>query len=130
MLAPARLMSTDRYRLVLAFVSLGIGFSVYLVARTTATYVSLPFDGLTFPGANGSTLTGSLPSFCHTFAFGLATAVLLRPWPRASLGGIGMWVVIESAFEIAQSRSAGFTFDPFDLLAIVLGGAAAWLCVK
>jgi hypothetical protein len=130
MLAPERLMSADRYRLVLAFISLSFGLAVYLVARNTATYVSLPFDGLTFPGVSGSTLTGSLPSFCHTFAFSLATAVLLRPWPRASLGSIGVWVVIECAFEIAQMRSAGFTFDPFDLFAIVLGGVAAWLCAK
>ena len=120
----------DRYRFVLAFAVLGAGYSIYLLARTAVTYASLPLEALTFPAMGATALTGSLPSFCHMFAFSLTTAVLLRPWPRASLVSIGVWALVEIAFEIAQVRSAGFTFDPFDLIAIALGGAAAWSCAK
>ena len=123
-------MFRDGHRIVLALIALGVGFSVYLLGRSAQVYAALPFQVLDLPRVSFGLLAGSLPSFCHMFAFSLATAVLLRPWPKASRASVFVWVLLETAFEVDQLNSPRSTFDPFDLLAIYLGGLATWQGIK
>lgn len=82
-------------------------------------------------------LAGSTPSLLHAFAFTLWTALALRGWPRTVWAVALAWAALESVIEafqhpalhallpaVARSRWAG-TFDPWDLLASLLGAALA-----
>ena len=93
--------------------------------------------------------SGPLPSFLHTLGFILLTAVAAGVRRRGSLAVVSLtWVGVESLFEIGQhpllagALAAGLsglpglagagsyfvngTFDPLDLLAVVLAGGLAW----
>lgn len=82
-------------------------------------------------------LAGSAPSLLHAFAFTLWTALAVRGRPRTVWAVALTWVTLESAMEafqhpalhallpaVVRSRWAG-TFDPWDLLASLLGAALA-----
>ena len=82
-------------------------------------------------------LAGSAPSLLHAFAFTLWTALALRGRPRTIWAVALAWAALESVIEafqhpalhallpaVVRSRWAG-TFDPWDLLASLLGAALA-----
>ena len=82
-------------------------------------------------------LAGSAPSLLHAFAFTLWTALALRGRPRTIWAVALAWATLESVIEafqhpalhallpaVVRSRWAG-TFDPWDLLASLLGAALA-----
>jgi hypothetical protein len=142
--------SLDRRGLGLALLALTAGTLVYLFARAPTTYMAWPVHDLALPRLGAGLLAASLPSFCHTFAFGWLGAELLRPWRLAARGFVIGWMLFETAVEIAQIKAlargidsalallgcawadaiGGYlmrsTFDPTDLAAVAAGGAAAW----
>jgi hypothetical protein len=95
-------------------------------------------------------ITGSIPTFCHTFSFVIFTSIFL-PETRVSYTlNLVVWIYIESVLELLQSdvcsgyrltsKIAGImlcnencqgyfvlgTFDKIDLLSILAGGALAY----
>lgn len=140
----------------LAMLLLAAGVAVYLLDRGGDVYFVpnwLAHDApLPVFGAVGE----HLPTFVHTFAFIVITAVALWPWPRLLPAICATWVAIECAFEIGQAESvaarlagtvpawfdgvpfleaatvyfASGTFDPFDILSIGLGAVMAYLIVR
>jgi hypothetical protein len=145
-------MTIDRHRIALALTGLTIGTLVYLTARSSTTYVAWPFHGLPLPQMKAGLIAGCLPTFCHMFAFSLISGELLRPWAWAARASFVAWALLETAVEIGQSKAIALaiqsklksssgdafsgliadyfvrsTFDYFDLLAVALGGIAAWL---
>lgn len=99
-------------------------------------------------------LTGSLPTLCHTMAFSLLGAVTLGSSRRGLLASTTVWLALGTAFEVLQHPAvagallsappptdtplagglallthyahAG-TFDPLDLLAVLIGAGLAYL---
>ena len=84
-------------------------------------------------------LAGSAPSLLHAFAFTLWTALALRGPPRTAWALALAWTALEAGIEAFQhpalhallpaavaTRWAG-TFDPWDLLAALLGAGMAGL---
>jgi hypothetical protein len=134
-----------------------IGSTVYLFDRSGSDIYFIPAwwqfaDGT--PGLFGA-LGHNLPSFAHTCCFILLTSALLTPWGIAPLSICLTWCAVEVSLELAQvdllankilavlppwladwpvlENIPGFfsrgQFDPFDLIAIGLGGAVAWLII-
>ncbi len=132
-----------------------LGALVYLFDRSAADIYFIPewwqfADGT--PSLFG-TLGGSLPSFAHTYCFILLFSALLSPWSIAPWTICIGWCAIEAFCELAQTDVlasrilpalpewfadwpilanvplyfANGRFDPLDLVAIGLGGVAAWL---
>jgi hypothetical protein len=131
-----------------------LGALVYLFDRSAGDIYFIPewwrfADGT--PSLFGK-LGGSLPSFAHTYCFILMFSALLTPWsirPRTVCIG---WCSVEALCELAQTDALASRieailpnwfadwpilanvslyflngrFDPADLAAIGLGGAAAW----
>lgn len=124
-----------------------LGTVVYLVSRSTGTLV-LP-TGLGIDPV--PSLTGSLPSLCHTSGFGLLSAAAVGVSNRSLMWSAAAWTAIGWVFEALQhplvaaallprpaevvaggpiaalvdalSRFAHLgTFDPLDLVATSLGG--------
>jgi hypothetical protein len=135
---------------LLGLAALGLGVLVYLTDRA-----ALPSALVNqAPGLAGRHLFGSaaqwLPSFVHTLAFSLFTAVALPARSAARYGACAVWALVNMGFEMGQhaavktSLAAGLhewlghsapvrrlgayfltgTFDVADLLA-ALGGALA-----
>lgn len=119
---------------------LAIGMLVYSLERPADSVLFLPaalslFDGQThLPPLLG----GPLPSFLHGMAFSLMTAALLGPGPRKAALACAFWVAINILFEVSQHTAiakfsgvgmAG-TFDPLDILAVLLGALAAFLFMQ
>ncbi len=141
----------------LVFISLIAGYLVYFFVRPGAPIFAIPhslehwrvsIDGL-IP------FTGSLPDFLHTYAFILLTYVVLGADSIKHLKySILLWLILETAFELAQwpilsrlllqqTEASDFpglslfrnfiqhgTFDPLDLVAIVLAAVAAYFTVN
>lgn len=97
---------TDELRIPVLLVALGalsIGIFVYLLDRQHAPYFLSFIPARFFPRYGVLAFaSGWLPSFCHTFAFCLLTAELLRPWPKLAASSFLFWLVVESAFEFSQ----------------------------
>ena len=131
----------------LALSSLVSGLLVYVLVRDPAHLAWLP--AMPSPAVAFADWSGPLPSFLHTLGFILLTAVVAGVRRRASLAVVSLaWVGVESLFEIGQhpllagalaSGLSGLpglagagpyfvngTFDPLDLLAVVLAGGLAW----
>jgi hypothetical protein len=142
-------------QVALALVFLLSGTSVYLIARPASDAFMLPHFSVEMSSASRhwvALLAGSLPTFSHTIAFSLLTAVLALPGRRGALFACLLWLVIEVLFEVGQasliaiwlggvlpawfehvpildhmgSYFLGGTFDPLDLAAAVLGTAVAY----
>ena len=129
-----------RYRAAALFMGgiavLAIGMLVYLLERPADSVLFLPaalslFDGQTHLSP---LLGGPLPSFLHGMAFSLMTAALLGPGPRKAALACAFWAAINILFEFSQHAviakflgggMAG-TFDPLDILAVLLGALAAF----
>jgi hypothetical protein len=140
-------------RQVILFASGGlwlvVGAAFYAIVRPPAalrTILPGPFAFAEPPTAAGP-LLGSAPTFVHAVAFSLLTAAALRGSARRFVI-CGGWAAIEIAFELLQHPRVGpwllanaplssmpfmrayltGTFDPADVLAALLGSAAAF-CV-
>lgn len=113
------------------------GVAVYALDRPPASVGFLP-HGLAAGSGMFGALSGPLPTFVHSMAFALITAALLAPTRRAALLACAAWAAINIVFEVSQHPIfrdfAGFglrgSYDPFDLLAAVLGAAAAYLLAR
>lgn len=134
-----------------ATAALAVGLLVYLVDRPAGTAWLMPQAGALRGPAGLAGAASWLPSAVHAFAFALLSALLLPPrmplYPVACAG----WVLVDGLFELGQHPgiAAGLsewlqdalppglaqplaryflagTFDPADLGAVLLGGAAAW----
>lgn len=158
-LAAAELMAVLRRHAApievgLASSALAVGVSVYLLDRggavafvPSAWAAALPVRHVFGP------LSGSLPTFLHTFAFALFLVALLRPRAVATVAVLcGSWTLLEAVFEIGQLPGvdaslsswvgtardlepvrdvlgyfASGTFASADLASIVVGGALAFV---
>lgn len=138
----------DTYALIAA-VAFGMGISVYLFTRPPLAL--LPFAWNTRAGAWLGPLGGVLPEFFHVFAFILLTAAVV-PGPPRVIAICGFWLGIETFFELGQhpvltpaitsalptwfeqlpildhttSYFLHGTFDPWDVVTMVLGTLAAY----
>lgn len=127
--------------LAAALLSLAAGAACYPLLRGTG--------GGTLPAAVPA---GQLPAALHALGFALLLLLVLRPWPRWQAPAVAAWAVLLCLAELAQlaapagpppagtaaawaaapgqllAAHLGGTFDPLDLVASVLGAAAA-LCI-
>jgi hypothetical protein len=133
-----------------------LGTAVYVAVRPTPVWflpAALHFpDALPGPGW----AMQAFPTFAHTAAFALLTAGVLGGTRRQAWIACCVWVAINSAFEIGQhpwvsqplaawlprwfdhvwllDQARGYfvngTFDSADILAAILGGAAAWAVIS
>ena len=140
-------------QICLALAALALGVLVYVVDRPPGL-TALP-DSITlfqptvsFFGAVGQ----SLPAFVHVFAFSVLTAALLGGGRCAAITVCTAWFLVDAAFELGQHPATNAelaklipswfeaipvldrtddlfrygTFDPLDLLSIILGAFAAY----
>lgn len=142
--------------LVLAALMLVVGVLVYAIDRDGAAYFLAGWTAGYGDGELFGPLADHLPTFIHVLAIVLLTAAVLRPWPKL-LPAIAIgWFTVECLFEIGQlspldariaaalpawlddvpilEASADYfisgTCDPFDVLSIGLGAAAAFWTVR
>lgn len=91
-----------------AFAALALGLLVYLLARPPGSAYLLP-AWLGLPGAlppAAAAFGRQLPGFVHTLAFGLLTYACLAPTRRAALASAGVWLAVNTLFEIGQVPEA------------------------
>ena len=138
----------------LAILALALGILVYVLDRPTVYFLpgawGLAGDLLWF-----GRLGGYLPDGLHVYALILLTAAV-APTPTRILPICALWFAIDSLFELAQhptlaphvvaiqpawfaqlpilENSTNYflhgTFDPGDLIAIVIGTAAAYMTLR
>lgn len=115
--------------------SLALGTAVYLFVRPEASsYLQLYFD----PVANPYPVPGlgSLPSLSHAFGFTLLSSLALGINRKTVLFSAGFWLLLELIFEFAQHPAVQpltvyrGTFDPLDVVGIVVGVSAAALVAR
>ncbi len=101
-------------------------------------------------------LGGQLPEFAHVYSFSLLTGILWATCPGSRLLSCGAWWMIDSLFELGQHPAFGpviaaalpawlqgapllentgpyftnGTFDPLDLVAIMVGALAAYCTIS
>lgn len=141
------------FLLVAAAIMLIIGMAVYVLDREAGTvYFLSPFWSLDHSTSLFGPLGGQLPEFVHVYAFSLLTAITFTISRRVVLSSCCFWWLLDSLFELGQhpvisphiasripqwfshvpflENSASYfmygTYDPWDLLAILLGGLAAY----
>lgn len=118
---------------VLGLGALALGVLVYALDRPAGSVAFLPV-GMAYDSGFLGPLAGPLPTFLHVLAFSLMTVAFLDPTRRARLAACGAWAGINWLFEAAQHPAfmeitgTGMpgVFDPLDLLAALLGAAAAF----
>lgn len=142
--------------LTLAVLLLVVGAFVYAVDRGGTAYFLFGWTASHGTAKFFGPIGDHLPTFLHSLAMILATAAVLRPWPRL-LPAIALgWFTIECSFELGQlspldayiaatlpawfgqvpvlEASADYfihgTCDPLDVLSIGLGTAAAYCIVR
>jgi hypothetical protein len=158
-IAPGELIAAARrygapIEVALASSAVAVGISVYLLDRggAVAFVPSAWAAALPVRHVFGS-LSGSLPTFLHTFAFALFFVALLRPRAVAAVAILcGSWTLLEAVFEIGQLPRVGAslaswagaardlepvrdvlgyftsgTFASADLASIVIGGTLAFV---
>ena len=149
--------SSNRLQRRIGTLVLLFGVCFYMIERPPGTVYMLPAAFSLFEGAPVllGGLGGSVPTFCHAFAFTLLTAGLLGcSRAHAAIPCLG-WLSTDLAFELGQHPALrhaaaesiplwlerlpvlgntrayflGGTFDPLDLLSIVLATAAAYYTI-
>lgn len=146
----------SNFILALALIALLIGLLIYVFVREPIYDIidfMQKYSGV-YQAGNSSILIGSLPTFVHTLAFSLLTALLLPSRKTYFLISVSFWVLINIAFEVLQkagSESAiveyitslslcqencsGYfhygTYDIYDVYSILAGGIFACfvLCI-
>lgn len=142
---------SNALQISMAIIALVLGVIIYLVERSGTGVYFLP-DAWEAISAS-SWLGRHLPGLLHTFAFSIFTAALLAPSRAAAVLSCLFWVLANSLFEFGQldavaTEITGYlptwfkdwpvlenlnsyflagTFDPVDVVFIVLGGAAAFV---
>ena len=94
----------------LALLLLTVGAGVYLLDRAPGSAMLLPaawqHGAALGPGSDGGSWFGAiggwLPSFVHSFAFGLLTALLLPRRIGAAAAACGGWALVDSLAELGQ----------------------------
>jgi len=115
--------------LVTGAIAIAAGLSVYALLRPVR--IPLIPSALHFAASESywPALFGAVPSVIHAFAMSLLTAACLRPQRRNILIACLTWCVIDLVFEAGQRTTSRFfpagTFDPLDVLAILLGATLA-----
>ena len=138
----------------LGCILLGVGLGFYYLYRTVpiALFELIGINTLNEPitPALAHHLANSLPSFIHVLSLSLFTGALIRPGYLRYLGVCLFWLLIDSAFEVAQAYGtailAGFpqgwqdmpllgalddylrygAYDLMDMTAILLGACLAY----
>jgi hypothetical protein len=114
--------------------AIAAGLVMYAIFRPAR--IPLIPDALHFADADAGApaVLSAAPSAVHAFAMPLLTAACLRLRRRhVALACFG-WLVVDVVFELAQATRIRFfpggTFDPLDLLGVLLGvtlaGAVLW----
>lgn len=143
--------------MLFGLIALFIGTAVYVLDRSPSeSFVPAALSYFALTPTVFGTFGHSLPTFTHVFAFALLTAVLLNGVRGAAVSACLAWGVLEAVFEVGQhARVAAWlverlpqgadsnpllaktvdyfrygTFDPGDLLAIVLGALAAYVVIQ
>ena len=148
---------TNSTQLLIGLAGLLFGTMVYLLARPpehTFVHSAISLSHLT-PAVFG-VLGHSLPTFAHVFAFSLLTAGLLGGGKKTCFTICLSWFLVDAAFEFGQHAELASwlakgippwfekvlildktdsyflygTFDPWDVLSIVLGALAAYLVIQ
>jgi hypothetical protein len=136
--------------LAIGGLSLASGSAFYAIVRPPPVARSVLPDAFlpALASLAAGPVSGAAPTFAHTLAFCLLTAAVLGPSARYGIVVCAAWPALEIGFELAQHDAVASwllahmpaslqpitiayvtgTFDPADMLAAVLGGAAA-LCV-
>lgn len=136
-------------RLGIAASSLALALAVYVFAREYPPAIVAPIQAPAPWLLEHSRLFDSAPSLFYTLAFGLLLGVVSRERSRGQLHCLA-WTGIALLLELTQAPGiagafiaatdrlplfianliapywATGTFDPVDLLAVLLGGATAW----
>jgi hypothetical protein len=110
--------------------AIALGLAVYALSRPVRIPLVPPALHLAH-ARHDSALFGSLPSALHAFAMPLLTLACLRNFRRWHvLAACASWSAVDVLFELAQRSSSPFfpggTFDPLDVLAIIIGAALAY----
>lgn len=141
---------------LIAVLALVLGALVYVLDRPAATVYLLPNALSLVHGHHRwfGALGGNLPEFVHVYAFILLTAAV-GPWPARVVSICAFWWMVDSLFKvgehpllaphIAAVLPAWFqhvpildntgnyflhgTFDPWDLVAILVGTIVAYLTI-
>lgn len=142
--------------LFVAALVLAVGVVVYAVDRGGAAYFLSGWIAGDSKAEFFGPIGNHLPTFVHSLAVILATAAVLRPWPKLLPAITIGWIAVECLFEIGQlapldshiaaalpawfddvpvlEASANYfingTCDPLDVLSIGLGAAAAYWTVR
>jgi hypothetical protein len=103
------------------------GLAVYALFRP-ARIPLLP-SALHLADAGAPAMLGAVPSALHAFAMPLLTAACLRLRRQRIVMACLAWGIVDVVFELGQ-RSAirlfpGGTFDPLDLVGVLLGATLA-----
>lgn len=117
--------------------ALALGVLVYALDRPAWSVAFLPATLIHDSGFLGP-LAGPMPTFLHVLAFSLMTAALLAPTLRARFAACSAWVAVNWLFEAAQhpalmeitGNGMPGAFDLLDMLAALLGAAAAFLVMQ
>jgi hypothetical protein len=110
--------------------AIALGLAVYALSRPVR--IPLVPSALHLAHArHESALFGSVPSALHAFAMPLLTLACFRNFRRwHALAACASWSAIDVLFELAQRTSSSFfpggTFDPLDVLAVIVGAALAY----
>ena len=150
----ARRVRSDIVLALTALAVLALGVLVYVLDRPVGTAYFLP-PSLSFAKGQHSwfgSWGGRLPEFAHVYAFILLT-VAVSPWPKRLLLVCVLWWVLATMAEIGQhpavaphvvafvphwfhrvpvlDNTASYfvhgTFDPWDIVVIVLGAVSAYV---
>ena len=150
------LTKTNRVHLAIGLATLMLGALVYLLDRPAEqSFIPSTISLFQVTPAVFGVIGGSLPAFAHVFAFSLLTAAVLGGAKKARITACLGWCAVDAAFEVGQhpqvanwlsGQLEGFehllvlaqttryfhygTFDPWDLLAIVLGALVAYRVVE
>ena len=126
-------MPTDNRRratvALIGAVAIAAGLTIYALFRPVR--IPLIPAGLHFATAKSHTpaVLGVVPSVIHAFAMPLLTVACLRLPRRHIASACLAWCAIDLVFEAGQRTDIAFfpagTFDPLDLLAVLLGVALA-----
>jgi len=146
-------------QVIIGIAALIVGALVYLVDRPPDQTYFLYFSGLDISFYNSlpkffGSIGNSLPAFIHVFAFILITAGLISCKKKGYRIICLSWLIVDLAFELGQKYNSlpakvipnwfdGIfflentrnyflhgTFDPVDLVAIILGTATAYLILS
>jgi hypothetical protein len=150
-------LRSDRVLLLAAGLVFAVGALIYIVDRPSDTVYFMPDEWRREQVAN--TVFGPfgsfLPTFAHTFVFSVLTAMVVPRTLRSAAMACAFWMVVGGVFEVGQSdvwaiRITHVTpgwfmrvpllenvpgyfmagqFDSLDLVSIIAGALAAYVCV-